>query len=61
MLKENGIVVVPHAGTWIEIMTVEFATRKAAVVPHAGTWIEMLILTSHNSEPSRRSPRGNVD
>ena len=33
--------VVPHAGTWIEI---PFALRiggVSAVVPHAGTWIEM--------------------
>ena len=35
--------VVPHAGTWIEIM---YGGRRrcnvADVVPHAGTWIEII-------------------
>ena len=33
--------VVPHAGTWIEILDTEQIDVSALVVPHAGTWIEM--------------------
>ena len=35
--------VVPHAGTWIEITLVLPLTLVYYVVPHAGTWIEILI------------------
>ena len=35
--------VVPHAGTWIEIITTVFNLFDTAVVPHAGTWIEIKI------------------
>ena len=35
--------VVPHAGTWIEISKVPFTDVSALVVPHAGTWIEILL------------------
>ena len=35
------IIVVPHAGTWIEIWNRSFQDQVRAVVPHAGTWIEM--------------------
>ena len=34
--------VVPHAGTWIEIVELESDIYLGDVVPHAGTWIEML-------------------
>ena len=33
--------VVPHAGTWIEILPVNYNTEISLVVPHAGTWIEI--------------------
>ena len=35
------ISVVPHAGTWIEILTRHPVEYSISVVPHAGTWIEM--------------------
>ena len=34
-------VVVPHAGTWIEISLTSIITGGWFVVPHAGTWIEI--------------------
>ena len=34
--------VVPHAGTWIEIIVNQATGKTKLVVPHAGTWIEML-------------------
>ena len=34
--------VVPHAGTWIEIMMHSESGNRYPVVPHAGTWIEIL-------------------
>ena len=55
------IKVVPHAGTWIEIVIVVPSSEKTSVVPHAGTWIE-IYLHRHISTPTVcRSPRGNVD
>ena len=33
--------VVPHAGTWIEIFSQSSSEYVADVVPHAGTWIEI--------------------
>ena len=33
--------VVPHAGTWIEIVANANIVVTREVVPHAGTWIEM--------------------
>ena len=33
--------VVPHAGTWIEILVASEHGQTACVVPHAGTWIEI--------------------
>ena len=33
--------VVPHAGTWIEIEKIFDDPQLTAVVPHAGTWIEI--------------------
>ncbi len=35
-------IVVPHAGTWIEIETGRVRWKYGIVVPHAGTWIEIL-------------------
>ena len=35
--------VVPHAGTWIEIMMWKTLAILQKVVPHAGTWIEILL------------------
>ncbi len=37
----KGRVVVPHAGTWIEIDEWIPVIMAVIVVPHAGTWIEM--------------------
>ena len=34
--------VVPHAGTWIEIVALGVFCDALAVVPHAGTWIEII-------------------
>ena len=53
--------VVPHAGTWIEILINESFFAKILVVPHAGTWIEMLLVCKRTHTKVRRSPRGNVD
>ena len=33
--------VVPHAGTWIEIAWLVQTPELPGVVPHAGTWIEI--------------------
>ena len=33
--------VVPHEGTWIEIIKLNYKRRERIVVPHEGTWIEM--------------------
>ena len=56
------IVVVPHAGTWIEILIlIRIFTNKGTVVPHAGTWIEIIANTHINIVRVSRSPRGNVD
>ena len=38
--NENGIVV-PHAGTWIEMKVIAQENILVVVVPHAGTWIEI--------------------
>ena len=35
------ILVVPHAGTWIEIELISNDESERFVVPHAGTWIEI--------------------
>ena len=34
-------IVVPHAGTWIEIGFTSVLSGMGTVVPHAGTWIEI--------------------
>ncbi len=34
-------IVVPHAGTWIEIESIHALLFPDWVVPHAGTWIEI--------------------
>ena len=36
------MVVVPHAGTWIEINDYTNEEKTKLVVPHAGTWIEII-------------------
>ena len=38
-------VVVPHAGTWIEIVLESELVLNSDVVPHAGTWIEIMAVT----------------
>ena len=53
--------VVPHAGTWIEILFAFFVAVALSVVPHAGTWIEIQKVLSLHLPVYRRSPRGNVD
>ena len=52
--------VVPHAGTWIEILIMFSSFKISSVVPHAGTWIE---IGQYDVIPLClcRSPRGNVD
>ena len=35
--------VVPHEGTWIEMMMVQLTIINHPVVPHEGTWIEIRI------------------
>ena len=40
-----GKTVVPHEGTWIEIMYGGRRKCNVAVVPHEGTWIEIQNLT----------------
>ena len=35
--------VVPHAGTWIEISANKSVSSGLGVVPHAGTWIEIIV------------------
>ena len=35
--------VVPHAGTWIEIYSIKLNIDPISVVPHAGTWIEIMV------------------
>ena len=37
----DGKRVVPHAGTWIEIIQNTLNLAQSKVVPHAGTWIEI--------------------
>ena len=39
----SGNCVVPHAGTWIEILCLIGTIAPDTVVPHAGTWIEIKI------------------
>ena len=55
------LTVVPHAGTWIEIVPKVDTKNVKSVVPHAGTWIEITGSTKGNCYALRRSPRGNVD
>ena len=40
--------VVPHVGTWIEIVESSDGGVLAAVVPHVGTWIEMVLPLTHH-------------
>ena len=54
-------IVVPHAGTWIEMQEALIAKNRNLVVPHAGTWIEMSRMDRIDGPENRRSPRGNVD
>ena len=37
------MLVVPHAGTWIEIHYRAACYLSDRVVPHAGTWIEIAL------------------
>ena len=39
--------VVPHAGTWIEIVMPWKIIAIVSVVPHAGTWIEIQPVSMH--------------
>ncbi len=41
--------VVPHAGTWIEMVSLVFTLVLTSVVPHAGTWIEIGMSALHTS------------
>ena len=40
--------VVPHAGTWIEITITKVPRSEMRVVPHAGTWIEIQGVACYN-------------
>ena len=49
-------IVVPHAGTWIE-MSFEFCDiLSCKVAPHAGTWIEINIQKEYNNTVRRSFP-----
>ena len=48
--KKAYSLVVPHAGTWIEIVWNGNQYWKCFVVPHAGTWIEIMTKWKRNSE-----------
>ena len=55
-------VVVPHAGTRIEItIKMNFPKIRQLVVPHAGTQIEIITAAEPCLALTCRSPRGNVD
>ena len=54
-------VVVPLAGTWIEIVQPMLIHESFYVVPLAGTWIEISLNGGYFSVYFRRSPCGNVD
>ena len=56
-----SISVVPHVGTWIEIIDWEKLKEIKPVVPHVGTWIEIFAVLRFAGTIARRSPRGNVD
>ena len=49
--------VVPHEGTWIEMLRKLHTAWQRQVVPHEGTWIEILqkgdVLVIHSSFPTR--------
>ena len=50
-------IVVPHAGTWIEMYPLPDNSMIVVVVPHAGTWIEIFCFnirsTRYSSFPTR--------
>ena len=50
--KLDGPLVVPHAGTWIEIHIGKLLYSICAVVPHAGTWIEIVNKVENSRELS---------
>ena len=52
--------VVPHAGTWIEIIVFYNDISDINVVPHAGTWIEMVVRRFEGC-CTCRYPHGNAD
>ena len=39
--KSHVFAVAPHAGAWIEILTIVSCFDKLLVAPHAGAWIEI--------------------
>jgi len=43
---EANIEVVPHVGTWIEMISVTENVTTEEVVPHVGTWIEIRAASS---------------
>ena len=55
------MMVVPHEGTWIEILDTIPTAWLAVVVPHEGTWIEISDAGVLLALVPCRSPRGNVD
>ena len=52
MLNSNDDIVVPHEGTWIEILIQKVSIRSSRVVPHEGTWIEIIKDTHPRKEES---------
>ena len=60
-LKDEETEVVPHVGTWIEIVIAAYPNSWRNVVPHVGTWIEIKGMKADLSGRIRRSPRGNVN
>ena len=51
--------VVPLAGTWIEITVATSQETEAQVVPLAGTWIEIQSILANAVTLKSRSPCGN--
>ena len=46
-LEDISRIVVPHAGTWIEMLSGSLEDISRIVVPHAGTWIEIELYEYH--------------
>ena len=50
-VADRAETVVPHEGTWIEILAEIMYQIELAVVPHEGTWIEIRLVVSFRTSP----------